>query len=119
MEVRSERLGRNTPDLQSVERDSNTGGQEEYEGPGPDVHRPSEMTPERTSGGDQDGGGAGDPAQSGKSRGTCRCSGYNIVRINHYQRRREGRLTGLSVVSQLWSILRRDQPKYFLPSKLS
>ena len=59
VEARNEQLGRNTPDLHPAER--------EHEGR-PGVQLPSEATPERTSGGGQDGGDVDDLVRSG-SRG--------------------------------------------------
>ena len=57
VEARSEQPSRNTPDLHPAER--------EHEGRGPGVQPPSEATPERTSGGGQDGGGVDDLVRSG------------------------------------------------------
>jgi hypothetical protein len=66
----SEQLGRSTPDLHSVERDPKTRNQKEHEDQAPGVQQPSEIAPERTPGGGQDG----DLAQPGRSRGESRCS---------------------------------------------
>ena len=79
--MRSRQSGRNTPDLHSVERDSD---QREQEDRGQNVQQSSEATPERTSDGGQDGGDADDPVQSGRSRGKPWCSGYTRVCIDHH-----------------------------------
>jgi hypothetical protein len=52
----------------------------------------------------QDGGDPHDPAQSGRSRGKSWRSGYTMVRIDHYQSKREAGLTALLGLPQLQSI---------------
>ena len=54
-EARNEQLGRNTPDLHPAEGDSNIRNQE-GEGHSSGVQQPSEVAPERTSGGGSQGG---------------------------------------------------------------
>ena len=70
--MRSQQSGRSTPDLHSVEGDSD---QREHEEWGQN---------ERISGGGQGGGAADDLVQSGGSRGKSWSSGYTIVRVDHY-----------------------------------
>ena len=89
MEARSERLGHNTPDLQSVERDSKISNRKEHEGQRPGVLRGSEIAPECTSGGDQ------------KLRGKSWCSDYIRVRVDCYQATKEAGLTEPSDVPHL------------------
>ena len=75
VEERSERLGRNTPDLHSAER--------EHVDREPGVELHSEATSEHRSGAGHDGGGADDLAGSGKPRGEF-CSPYTAIRADRY-----------------------------------
>ena len=84
MEQRSEQLGANAPDLHSSETDSNTLDQKEREDRGPDTQQHLETPPERTFGGGQDDEDSDDPFQSGSSKGGSWCSGYIVVRADHY-----------------------------------
>ena len=75
VEERSERLGRNTPDLHSAER--------EHVDREPGVELHSEATSEHRSGAGHDGGGADDLAGSGKPRGEL-CSAYTAIRTDRH-----------------------------------
>ena len=66
---RPEQLSRDTPDLHSIEKDSNIRNQGEHEDHRPGVQQHSEAAPERTLGSGQDAGDADDLTRSGKSRG--------------------------------------------------
>ena len=72
---RSEKLGRNIPNLHSAER--------EHVDRGPGVQQHSEVTSEHTSGAGHDGGGADDLVGSGKPRGEL-CSAYTAIRTDRY-----------------------------------
>ena len=83
-EAQSEQPVRNTPNPHSTERDPKILNRREYDGRGPGARQPSEVVPERIFGGGGDGGDARDLIQSGRSRGKPWCSGYSMVRLNHY-----------------------------------
>ena len=76
----SEQPGHTTPGLSSCGGDSDIRNLEELEDRAPGVQQPLETTPERTF-----GGGTHDLVQSERSRGQSWCSGYTIVRIDHYR----------------------------------
>ena len=80
--VQNDEFCPSTSDLRSDEMDSNIRNPWEHENRG--VQQPSDTAPERTSGGDQDGGDVHDLVQSGRSRGEFLCSGYTTVRIDRY-----------------------------------
>jgi hypothetical protein len=94
-EAQSEQLGRSTPDLHSAGRGSNIRIRREHEDQGSGVQQPPEVALEHAFGGGQDGGDAHDLTQSGRSRGKPWRSGYTMVCTDHYQSRREARLTRL------------------------
>ena len=83
-EARSEHLGRITPDLYSAGGNSMIRNQNDNEGHDPGAQQLSEAAPECTSGGDQDGGGAGDPVQPGRSRGKYSHFNCTATLTNHY-----------------------------------
>ena len=72
---RSEKLGRNIPNLHSAER--------EHVDRGPGVQQHSEVTSEHTSDAGQDSGDGDDLVGSGKSRGEL-CSVYTAIRTDRY-----------------------------------
>ena len=75
VEERNEKLGCNTPNLHSAER--------ERVDRGPGVQQHSEATSQHRSGAGQDGGDADDLAGSGKSRGEL-CSAHTAIRTDRY-----------------------------------
>ena len=83
-EARSEHLGRTTPDLYSAGGNSMIRNQNDNEGHDPGAQQLSEAAPERTSGDDQDGGGADGHVQSGGSKGESSCFNYTATLTNHY-----------------------------------
>lgn len=116
---RSEQRGCNTPDPPSAGKDSKILNWRGHEDRGPGVRQPSKTASERTLSGGQDGGDADDLVQSGRSRGKSRCSGYTMVRVDHYQSRREIGLAGHLGTPHIWLVSRRGKPKYLVPSKPS
>ena len=78
----SKKFSCSTSDLHSDERDSNIRDPGEHEDRS--IQRPSDTAPERTSGGDQDGGEFHDLVQSGRSGGEFWCSGYTTIHIDRY-----------------------------------
>ena len=83
-EARSEHLGRTTPDPHSAGGNSMIRNQNDNEGHDPGAQQLSEAAPERTSGDDQDGGGADGHVQSGGSKGESSCFNYTATLTNHY-----------------------------------
>ena len=83
-EARSEHLGRTTPDLHSAGGNSMIRNQNDNGCHDPGAQQLSEAAPECTSGGDQDGGGAGDPIQPGRSRGKYSHFNCTATLTNHY-----------------------------------
>ena len=84
MEQRSEQLGPNALDLHSAGTDPNTRDQREREDRGPGARQHLGTASERTFGGGQDDEDSDDPFQSGSSKGGSWCSGYIVVRADHY-----------------------------------
>ena len=115
--ARNERLGHNTPDPHSAERDPEIRDRREGEGQGSGVQQPPETVPGHTLGGDQDGRDLHDLVRSEKPRGEPWCSGNALVCIDHCQLGREVRWAGLLALPQLGSISRRGRPKRSVPSK--
>ena len=65
--LRSEQLGRNTPDPHSAGKDPKILNQRGREDWGPGIWQLLKTIVKRTLGGNQDGGDADDPVQSGRS----------------------------------------------------
>jgi len=80
----SEELGRSTSVFHSDERDPSIRNRREHGDRGPVVQWPSEIAPERASGGGQDGGDTHKLVQSGRSGGKSWCSGDIGVCIDRY-----------------------------------
>ena len=83
-EARSEHLCRTTPDLHSAGGNPTIRNKNDNEGHDPGAQQLSEAAPERTSGDDQDGGGADGLVQSGGSKGESSCFNYTATLTNHY-----------------------------------
>ena len=115
--AQSGRLGRNTPDPHSAERDPRVVDRVEGENHGPAVQQPSGITPERTSVGDQDGEAPHDQAQPERTRGERRRFSNTTIRIDHRQSRTGVGLAGFLGASPLRLISRRGRPNYSLPSR--
>ena len=102
-----------------AERDSRTPDRRGHKDRELGVEQPSETAPECAPGGGQDDTDVHDLVQSGGSRSECQCSSHTTDRVDHHQSRTEAGSTVLSGAPPLWSISRRGQPNFSLPSRPS